>query len=83
MGTLEGIIIRSTKNGNVGSTLFIGGQAMTDYDLKADYRCEGYRVQQVYVSKIVDAKVGDKIELVWDSGFGGKAYVRDVQVIKK
>lgn len=83
MGTLEGIIVRSTKNGNVGSTLFIGGQPMEDYDLKADYRCDGYRVQQVYVSKIVDAKVGDKVELVWGVGFGGKAVVKDVQVIKK
>ena len=82
MGTLEGIIVRSTKSGSVGSTLFIGGQPMEEYDLKADYRCDGYRVSQVYVPKIVDAKVGDKIDLVWGVGFQGKAVVKDV-VIKK
>ena len=83
MGTLEGIIVRSTKNGNVGSTLFIGGEPMEDYDLKADFRCDGYRVEQVYVPKIIDAKVGDKVELVWGVGWGGKAVVKDVQVIRK
>ena len=82
-GMLEGIITRTSKNGKVGSTLFIGGIEMDDYARTADILCKGFMCQQVYVPKAITANVGDAIELVYGVGFQGKAVVTDVKVTSK
>lgn len=82
MGTVEGIITRTSKKGYVGTTLFIGGQPMNDYDRSADIRCEGYRVESVYIGKALNVKVGDKVNLIWGKGWDDKAVVVDIQIVK-
>lgn len=83
MGMLEGIVTRTSKNGKVGSTLYIGGEPMSEYNKGADIKCKGYECFSQYVPFVVDANPGDEIELVWDKGFQGKAYVKDVLVKHK
>lgn len=82
MGTLEGIVTRTSKNGKIGSVLYIGGINMDDYSRSADICCKGYQCQQVYVPKVVDANVGDQIEIVYGVGFQGKAVITDVKITK-
>lgn len=82
-GTLEGIVTRTSKNGKVGSVLFIGGESMTDYDMQADIKCEGFRCESVWVPREVNAHKGDQVELVYGVGFQGKAVVTDVKVFPK
>lgn len=83
MGMLEGIVTRTSKNGKVGSTLYIGGLEMDDYAKSADILCKGYQCQQVYVPKAIEANIGDDIDLIWGVGFQGKAVVKDVKVTPK
>lgn len=77
IGTVIGIVRGISKDGLPFTKLSLTGE----YD---DYvkNCTGNDVQQVYVKKPLEVKMGNTVELVYARGYEDKAYVKTVNVLK-
>lgn len=81
-GIVQGVVTRVKDDGRVSTMVHITGVDFTDYDQEADL-CAGKGVEQVYLSKKVDCRPGDKVDVVYRPGYQGKATVDRIIVLEK
>ena len=81
-GTVQGVVTRIKDDGKVATMLHLTGIEFSDYDQEADV-CIGKGVESIYLSKKVDCRPGDIVNIEYRPAFGGKAVVDKVTILKK
>lgn len=81
-GILTGIVSRKKDDGKVSTMLYLTQVGFNSYESEADI-CKGYKTQEVYYNKSVEAEPGDMINVEYEPGFQGRATVSEVSVIKR
>lgn len=81
-GTVQGVVTRIKDDGKVATMLHLTGIEFSDYDQEADV-CLGKGVESIYLSRKVECKPGDVVNVEYRPAFGGKAVVDKVTILKK
>ena len=81
-GIVQGLVTRVKDDGKIATMLHLTGIEFSDYDQEADV-CLGKGVESIYLSKKVDCKPGDVVNVEYRPGFQGRAQVDKITIVKK
>lgn len=81
-GIVQGVVTRIKDDGKVSTMVHLTGIDFTDYEQEADI-CLGKGVESIYLSKKVDCKPGDIVDISYRPGFQGRATVDKITIVKK
>lgn len=76
---------KSKTSDRVGVTLYLS-EKFSDYEVSSSVECFGMKFRQTFIYEDaldgVNPKVGDKLNLIYDQGFGDKAQLIGIIPVK-
>ena len=77
--TIIGMVVRETKKGNVGTTVYLTTEHEA-YDRENSLKCLGESCRDEYLKGdlSIEFAVGDSVYLIYGKGFEGKAVLQSI-----